>query len=103
MLGLDDDPSRLVSAERAVVNRGKQTLLLASLFMQGIGPIDPRRHRLITCAFGIALGAGACLAERLFEKLHVNDEKLLPRFSPRNDLRRRGADQAALLPWGAPG
>lgn len=44
MLGLDDDPSQLVSAERAVVNRGKQTLLLASLFMQGIGPIDPRRH-----------------------------------------------------------
>ena len=27
-------------------------------------PIDPRRHGLITCAFGIALGAGACLAER---------------------------------------
>ena len=44
VLGLDDDPSRLVSAERAVVNRGKQTLLLASLFMQGIGPLDPRRR-----------------------------------------------------------
>lgn len=59
------------------------------------GPVAgaPRHHAWL----------GACLAERLFEKLHVNDEKLLPRFSPRNDLRRRGADQAALLPWGAPG
>ena len=44
VLGLDDDPSRLVPAAGAIVNRSEQALLVTGQLIPGFGQVDPRRR-----------------------------------------------------------